>query len=136
SGGNLPSPPAGRAAKTGRTPWYRGDTLGLAIGQAQLTVTPLQIARMMAAVANDGYLVTPYVVREAGPMSVADANEPADSAGRRIPAPQSRRISGLSRETLRRVRHGLERVVSDRKGTGFKRVRLEQVAIAGKTGTA
>jgi len=38
----------------------------LAIGQHRLTVTPLQVARMMAAVANGGQLVTPHLVRGMG----------------------------------------------------------------------
>lgn len=40
-------------------PW---DTSNLAIGQGELLVTPLQICRMTATIANGGYLVTPKVV--------------------------------------------------------------------------
>ena len=122
-------------------PWYSGDTLGLAIGQSRLTVTPLQIARMMAAVGNDGWLVTPHVVREiaAAPETETDAAD--QTISKRLAAAEPinaarRRIEELSDGTLARVREGLEQVVSDTHGTGYKTVRMKAVQIAGKTGTA
>jgi penicillin-binding protein 2 len=111
-----------------REPWYDGDTLGLAIGQSRLTVTPLQVARLMAAIANDGWLVTPQVAREISTDEPGGAAEPIE--------PQRRRLSELSAGTLARVREGLEQVVAHPQGTGYKTVRLKEVAIAGKTGTA
>ena len=42
--------------------WNPGDSIQLAIGQKDVTVTPLQMARFYAMVANGGKLVTPYVV--------------------------------------------------------------------------
>jgi penicillin-binding protein 2 len=119
-------------------PWYSGDTLGLAIGQSRLTVTPLQIARMMAAVANDGYLVMPHVVEVA---AVGAGNLDAIEIGDRLASPLSgqfepRRIPGLSPTTLSQVREGLKKVVANPRGTGYKRVRLKEIEIAGKTGTA
>ena len=51
-------------------------------------------------------------------------------------APQSRTIPNLSPDMLATVRHGLEQVVALNGGTGYKSVRLPEVAIAGKTGTA
>ena len=117
-------------AKTRREPWYDGDTLGLAIGQSRLTVTPLQIARLMAAIANDGWLVTPQVARD-----ISAAGEGAAMTSTMI-EPNRRRLPELSEGTLARVREGLEQVVAHPQGTGFKSVRMKEVAIAGKTGTA
>ncbi len=143
-GGNLPRPPKMRLAAldgsnreaapadaaTKQTPWYSGDTLGMAIGQAQLTTTPLQVARLMAAIANGGYLVTPHVVRQ-----IRDSG--ARGAERSIfPEHPTQHIPGLREGTLSRIREGLEKVVAHPQGTGYKRVRLQEVAIAGKTGTA
>ncbi|MFM9963853.1 MAG: peptidoglycan D,D-transpeptidase FtsI family protein [Planctomycetaceae bacterium] len=116
--------------KARREPWYDGDTLGLAIGQSRLTVTPLQIARLMAAVANDGWLVTPQVAREISAAGEIDAMLSATIE------PQRHRLSELSEGTLARVREGLEQVVAHPQGTGFKTVRMKEVKIAGKTGTA
>lgn len=122
-GGQVPGPGKGGSAR-----WYSGDTLGLAIGQSRLTVTPIQVARMMAAIANGGYLVTPRVAD--------DSNFADDSATYVWSQKPRRRIRGLSDETLAEIRRGLFSAVNDPGGTGFKTVRLDEVAIAGKTGTA
>ncbi len=51
-------------------PWYIGDTYNLSIGQGDLLVTPVQMARVTAAVANGGTLVTPHVIQgDPAPMS-------------------------------------------------------------------
>jgi penicillin-binding protein 2 len=108
------------------------DTLQLAIGQARLTATPLQIVRMLAAVANGGTLVTPHLVDSAGPATFAPADAPDDL----LTAGPDQTIPELSRRTLEWVRMGLTQVVADPHGTGYKTVRLPDIAIAGKTGTA
>ena len=124
-GGNLPVPPGRQAAGAPRKPWFPGETLGLAIGQSSLTVTPLQVARMMAAVANGGQLVTPRLLRT-----------PHELASSAVSVGKSQAILDLEPETLDRVREGLRQVVADSHGTGYKTVRLAEVDIAGKTGTA
>ena len=108
--------------------WYPGNTLGLAIGQASLTVTPLQIARLMAAIANDGELVTPTVVR--------DVRDRASRMSLDLQRGQSSRSAGLSSRTLEYVRAGLEQVIASKRGTGHRTVFSKEVTIAGKTGTA
>jgi penicillin-binding protein 2 len=106
--------------------------LQLAIGQGKLAVTPLQVARLMAAVANGGKLVRPRLVDSAGPALV-DSDGAVEAA---LEAAQVLPIPDLSPRTLEWVRLGLAHVVADRQGTGYKTVRLNEVAIAGKTGTA
>lgn len=117
--------------------WRRGDTPRLAIGQASLTATPLQVARLLAAVANGGRLVKPHVVAGFGAGFISQENEDDGEADRRLHsevAPAGR-IPDLSAATLRVVREGLRRVV-EQGGTGHRTVYLESVAVAGKTGTA
>ena len=46
--------------------WYTGDILNLSIGQGYTLTTPLQLTVMMAAVANDGVILRPRVVKKAG----------------------------------------------------------------------
>lgn len=48
--------------KTIGSGWYKGDTILLSIGQGYLTVTPLQIAVLYAAIANKGYVYSPHLV--------------------------------------------------------------------------
>jgi penicillin-binding protein 2 len=102
--------------------WFDGDTANFSIGQGELLVTPIQIARMMAVFANKGKLVTPYVVKEVG--------------GRDISAYQ-KKITRLSpkENVLDAVREGLRRVVSDPQGTANNLSTLS-ISVAGKTGTA
>lgn len=133
-GGNLPQPsptaaPSRRGQRANRSD---GEALQLAIGQARLTTTPLQIARFMAAVGNGGRLVTPKLVESAGPATIDDRASREDSTA----DSDTRPILELSARTLEWVRMGLTKVVADRHGTGYKTVRLNEIAIAGKTGTA
>lgn len=121
SPGNLPAMPC--------------DFLGVSIGQAALTVTPLQIVRMMGAIANGGELLTPRLARRSGSTVVSEAAA-ADSVSTLLTAPQSRTIPNLSSQMLEDVRRGLEQVVANPGGTGHKTVYMREVAIAGKTGTA
>lgn len=98
--------------------WFPGETISLAVGQGPLLVTPLQLARATAALANGGRLIRPRLVRSAaGP-------EPSE---RRLEIPES---------VLAALRRGLTAVVNDPEGTAYWTGRLEGLAIAGKTGTA
>ena len=92
-------------------PWTVVDTISSAIGQGPVLVTPLQMARLYAAVANGGWLVTPHVVER----------------------PTERRWIGLKPETLRALRKGLRRVVTEGTATILNDPNLPPVA--GKTGT-
>lgn len=123
-GGNLPA--AGRL----------DATMQLAIGQGELTVTPLQVTRMMAAIANGGRLVTPHLVESARPSMSTEETLPPGGRDEAISVPDAQPIPELTAHTLKWVREGLRQVVANPHGTGYKTVRLKEVAIAGKTGTA
>ncbi len=101
------------------------------IGQGPLTVTPLQIVRMYAAIANGGYLIAPRIMRDG-----IDGRISRDGDARATALSESDRIAALSPESLDAVREGLRRVVDDPNGTGHDAVRLASLSIAGKTGTA
>ncbi|MEZ6040534.1 MAG: penicillin-binding transpeptidase domain-containing protein [Planctomycetaceae bacterium] len=109
---------------------FQREALGYAIGQSRLTVTPLQLVRMMAAIANGGWLVTPHVVSEEGFARRAD-----DVSSRRPGFPRMR-IESLTPESIEAVHRGLVAVCEETWGTGYKSVHLDHVSIAGKTGTA
>jgi penicillin-binding protein 2 len=110
SGGNAAGPEWKKARFNEN--WYQGDTVNYSIGQGYLLLTPLQIARVYAALANGGYLVTPHLAPPNSKESVE---------------------LKISPEKLRLIQRGLDYVVS--RGTGA-RAGLFGVRVAGKTGTA
>jgi penicillin-binding protein 2 len=114
--GLMPSPEW--KLKTQRVPWYGGETVSVAIGQGQVSVTPIQLARLVAIVANGGRLVRPHLVRSIGGTPIPQ-EEPVDL--------------GLKPETVEVVRSGLKAVVEE--GTGW-RARFKEIAVGGKTGSA
>ena len=109
-----------------RQPWYPGETISIGIGQGYLTVTPLQLANMMAAVANGGTLYRPRIV---------DKIESVDGTIAREYGPEKIRTIDVKSATLERVRNALADVVKAPGGTGGA-ARSSIVDIAGKTGTA
>jgi len=115
-GGLVPSPEWKQ--RTQRVQWYGGETVSVAIGQGQVSVTPLQLARLAALIANGGRLVRPHLVRSVGGVPI-----PIE------PAPDL----ALKPATLAVVRAGMKGVVAE--GTGG-RARLEGVSVSGKTGSA
>jgi penicillin-binding protein 2 len=115
-GGLVPSPEWKQ--RTQRVQWYGGETVSVAIGQGQLSVTPLQLARLAALIANGGRLVRPHLVRSVGGVPIP--SEPPPDLG-------------LKPETLAVIRAGMKDVVAG--GTGW-RARLEGVSVSGKTGSA
>jgi len=132
SSGNLPSPEF-HNSESSEPGWQLRDTQALVIGQSRLTVTPMQVARFMAVVANGGRLVVPHVAAGLGlTVGGEDTTAPDDLPTR----PDEGRVAELSEATLDVVRRGLRRVVADADGTAHDTVRTPQVAIAGKTGTA
>ena len=107
-----------------RQPWFPGETVSVAIGQGYVTVTPLQLTNMMAAVANGGKLYRPRLV---------DKVESVDGVTVREYGPELIRTIDIKPDTLNRVRSALADVV--KAGTGGM-ARSTIVDIAGKTGTA
>lgn len=107
-------------------PWYPGETVSLAIGQGYNLVTPLQLAKMLSAVANGGKLYTPFLVRRIENLFGETIKNFRPKIEGNAPA---------HFENLEIIRRGLKGVVNDPKGTGW-RAKMEAMTVAGKTGTA
>jgi penicillin-binding protein 2 len=120
--GLVPSPAWKREALKDK--WHPGDTVSLAIGQGLITVTPLQMARMMAAIANGGTLWKPRLV---------DRVVTPDGRLIREEAPEVQGRVELAPVVFEFMREALGAVVAE--GTG-KQARVPGVRVGGKTGTA
>jgi penicillin-binding protein 2 len=112
--------------------WKPGYSVQLAIGQGDLTVTPIQMARFYSLIANGGQLVTPHVVDDVEQPT----NDPrAPSILRRFAA-QPPTPSGVDPAALRAVQEGLFEATHSPIGTSSGVFSAFPVSIAGKTGTA
>ena len=107
--------------------WKPGDSIQLAIGQGDLLVTPLQMARFYALLANGGNLVTPHLLMDVESPNGAAVPVPA------TPAPKS---VGIDPAALQVVQKGLWEATHLSIGTSYAVFGKFPVSIAGKTGTA
>jgi len=99
--------------RTRKHQWFPGETISVSIGQGAISVTPIQIARAVAAIANGGTLVTPHLV------------EGATAATERVP---------VDDRVLELVRQGMASVMQPG-GTAYYRSHIPGFDYAGKTGT-
>ena len=105
--------------------WYPGETLITGIGQGYHQVTPLQLARATATLANQGKVVTPFLV-----------DKIVDAHGAR-PGPEIHKdVIGLKPENIKTVVDGMINVVHSAHGTAKGINTHIDYQIAGKTGTA
>ncbi len=124
--GGLVPDPAWKEGVLGE-PWWAGDTINLAIGQGYLLVTPLQVARMIAAVANGGTLYRPYLVEKVGTEAEGVETVAGPEAVGQLP---------LTPEHLAVIQEALLGVTTKPLGTAHHRFIGMSIPVAGKTGTA
>ena len=123
--GLIPEPkPRIKGDKKSRA-WTGGDTLNMSIGQGAVLVTPMQVARMMTAVANGGVLWKPRLVQR--------IERPEQGVVFRDPGQVNGHVE-LSPVVWALIREGLWAVVNDW-GTGGQ-AKIPGLDVAGKTGTA
>ena len=108
-------------------PWNQGDNVNLAVGQGDVMVTPLQLARAYAALANGGNLVRPHL----GGRVIGVNGKTVE----RI-KPRPTRHLRISSETRSVILGGLERAAMEPGGTSFPVMGGFPFPVAGKTGTA
>ncbi|MDZ4226328.1 MAG: penicillin-binding transpeptidase domain-containing protein, partial [Patescibacteria group bacterium] len=109
--GTIPTPEWKEATFDG-DPWRLGDTYNTAIGQYGVQVTPLQMARVVATIANRGKLLTPSLIASSTPEFIS-LNVPAHA--------------------FEVVEEGMRLAVE---GGTASAVNMPFVEVAGKTGTA
>ena len=111
--------------RTQKERWYPGETISVAIGQGQVTSTPLSLAVMMMTVANGGTRYTPHVLK-----AVHDGQ-----GWTPITPPEPKSRVRMKESTLRAIHDGLWMAVNSGAGTAG-RGKLVGRDISGKTGTA
>ena len=107
------------------TKWVGGDTANMSIGEGFTTVTPLQMANMIALIANEGTVYQPHVLKEIrDPVS----GEVTGSFESKVLT-----ASSISDETFRITQQAMREVIVG--GTAEVVVSTDAVEIAAKTGT-
>lgn len=100
--------------------WRSTTTISNAIGQGEIKMTPIQLANMMATVANEGYYYTPHIIK-----SIQD--------GKIDEKFTTKHVTTIDKEYFKPIIDGLYDVYN--LGTA-KSLRVEGIEICGKTGTA
>jgi penicillin-binding protein 2 len=103
------------------------DVLNQSIGQGDMQVTPLQVARFMAAIANGGTLYRPQIVEKI---------QPVEGDPKLTFRPEAAATLPVRTENLEIVRESLTMVTQYPRGTARWNLRGLQFDVAGKTGTA
>jgi len=116
---------AWKAANTKEKKWYAGETISVAIGQGQVSVTPISLAVYTATLANGGTRVTPHLVK-----AMDDGQELKP-----VPPPPPQSQVEVSPEKLQAIRDGMWLVVNGGSGTA-RRAAIPGKDVCGKTGTA
>ncbi len=111
-------------ATTREKKWYAGETISVAIGQGQVSVTPVSLAVYAATLANGGTRVSPHLLK-----AVDEGN-----GWKPVPAPPPQSTIEVTPEKLQAIRDGMWGVVNGG-GTGG-RARIPGHDVCGKTGTS
>lgn len=97
-----------------REKWYQGETLNYSIGQGFLTVTPMQVLRMIGVIASNGKIIEPTIIKG------------VQHKPQKIKIKQSH---------IAAVKNGMLKAVDTRYGTAHV-AKVDFFKVAGKTGTA
>ncbi len=107
--------------------WYSGDSVNLAIGQGYFLATPLQVANAYSALAMNGNLRTPLLIKRTVQPDTGQAQPFIATTIRRL---------AVSDATLAVIREAMIKVASDPKGTANYAFSGFKVETAAKTGSA
>ncbi|HEU4496683.1 MAG TPA: penicillin-binding protein 2 [Flavobacterium sp.] len=100
--------------------WRSTTIISNAIGQGEVSTTPIQLANMMAAVANEGYYYTPHIIKKIEKHAIDEKFT-------------TKHVTTVDRQYFKPVIEGLYEVFNS--GTA-SHLKVEGIEICGKTGTA
>ncbi len=101
--------------------WFSTATISNAIGQGEVLMTPIQLANMTAAIANRGWFITPHILKKVDGTPIKDKNY------------TEKKHTTIDPRHFEPVVEGMHEVYKS--GTA-KTLRIPNIEIAGKTGTA
>jgi penicillin-binding protein 2 len=104
-----------------------GDAVQQGIGQGEMLVTPLQVVRFIAAIANGGTLYRPQLI---------DSMTSSTGVTTYTFSPEAQSTLPISQTTLDAIREGMGLVVSSKRGTAHEALSGLNITMYGKTGTA
>ena len=107
----------------GKKRWKAPTVISLAIGQDALVVSPIQMANMIAAIANRGHYFTPHIVRKIDGKALTDSTFTVAKQ------------TSIDEKHFKTIIYGMEKVFTGKYGTA-KTAQVKNIEICGKTGTA
>lgn len=100
--------------------WSANTIISIAIGQGEISATPLQIANLCTSIANRGWFITPHVVK-----AIQDTIMPSELLEKRYPT--------IEQKYFEEVAEGMRMAVT---GGTCRLANLDSIEVCGKTGTA
>jgi penicillin-binding protein 2 len=100
--------------------WNAFGVISIAIGQGEVTLSPIQLCNLATTIANRGYFYTPHVVKKIKDTSL-------DSLYTRP------RFTGINEENYKPIAEGMRLAVT---GGTCRKANIPDIAVCGKTGTA
>ena len=119
--GRIPSVPYYDRIHRGANRWKLGNTYSISIGQGEVGVTPLQLANLAACIANEGWYITPHLIK-----GIGKDQKP-------LPQFTEKHHTSIEQDYFNFVKRAMSAVV--RAGTA-RRAFIEDIEVCGKTGTA
>lgn len=120
-GGTLPTSEY-YTERYGNNRWTSSFNISLSIGQGEIEITPIQMANLMAIVANRGFYYRPHLIKAIGEEKVIK------------PEFTEKIFAGVDSKYYEPVIEGLSRAVNEPGGTGYS-FRIPDIEMSGKTGT-
>ena len=113
-----------------KTPWYKGDTIPVGIGQGSWTETPMQIAKATSVLVNEGEVIAPHLLK----ATIENGNDfEEQQTTEYVTYPPIKNVPkkywDMAKEGMRRVNHGT-------RGTARRSFYKMNYETAGKSGTA
>ncbi len=113
--------------------WLQGDTIPVGIGQGYWTATPLQMAKALTILVNEGVVYTPHLLLKKK-SDVLDTALPKQN--KPLPIEDSSLVNLISKNNWQIAKQGMYRVMFGSRGTARKVYADAQYKAAGKSGTA